>query len=348
MVKATRFMLTTFDALTCADVCLGDDFLRKHCSLVFEHVTYATWCLDHTKGDRPHTHLWLELGSKQFSPSALGKAMAQNVWDVQPHGARTAGHLYIAKKKGTPACSQGPFEFGECPANRLPRESADERMVRVVDLLKKGFTRRDIVVAYPVLARQVCFIGTLGDDICAGAVLPVLTPPKCLYVWGDPGVGKTYNVLAAARASGLSVHVVDWDADHFGDYVGQDILIFNEVDVFTSRREVRRFCGLLTDHPIAPVKWGRRAVTSRFIIFTSNVPPTGLSPWCSGRLDAPLGGFVSRVSSLPTIQLVDPTPHLPRSAERSTWETVRSKVAEFLVDDVCPPDKLAVHASLVD
>lgn len=156
------------------------------------------------------------------------------------------------------------YEFGDLPK---PSKSIDEQWKEAVEAFKNGKGDKES----RMYARYQRFFDNLETTYAELKDFDGDLKKKNLWIYGDPGTGKSRSVREYARLHGLRIYNKLpnkwWDG-----FEGQDIVLFEDADADTCRILIRQF-KLWTDRYVfaAELKGSRKDISPNFqFIITSN------------------------------------------------------------------------------
>lgn len=280
---------------------------------ILDDIRFAKWYVELTQAGDPHVHLYLHLKRARLSSFFITNLGTQ----IDYHRHTNTFGINYDQKEGKPPPVLGPFTYGT-PTSQGRRTDIEY----VVAELESGVPLLDLAREQPRLVPTIARCHYLLDSIAAAQIPVPATPPRVLWLWGDPGVGKSY---VRNYITDRPVHEQTWAATNFGEYRAEPVLLIQDM---RPRRKLDYF-QWFTDYPMVDTKYRNTRLKSPYIIVTSNVHPSAMS-------DDP--AWVSRYSVFHVCEVRDFTPAAPRTAPRPEhWAFIQAQLANFFADrDVEP------------
>lgn len=130
------------------------------------------------------------------------------------------------------------------------------------------------------------------------AIVSFRQEPTCLWLYGEPGVGKSQfakfiaNELSRIEGKDLTIYNRNPKDEYFSGYVGQDIVIYDDFGSSVKGVDIDEFVSMKSSNPyplnMAGIDDKGYPFTSRYIIICSNL--SGIlttdvitNPWCMDR-----------------------------------------------------------------
>lgn len=164
-----------------------------------------------------------------------------------------------------------PLQHGDISLREEKGQRSDLDRIRAA-ILDEGRTVDEVILSMPEAARVTKYVTELAAARDRAAVHGVERDVEVIYLYGDPGVGKTrwlydhYDDVARMT-----------DYRNFDAYNGERVLALDE---YGGQIDLRLLNGLLDRYPInLPARYYDRPARYETVVIISNMPPWALYDW---------------------------------------------------------------------
>lgn len=190
---------------------------------------------------------------------------------IEPRRGTVAEAVAYCTKEDSRVDGEAQLQHGDIPSRDDKGRRSDLDRIRAA-ILDEGRTVDEVILTMPEAARVTKYVSELAAARDRAAVRGVERDVEVIYLYGDPGVGKTRwlydNYDDVARLT---------DYRNFDAYNGEKILALDE---YGGQIDLRLLNGVLDRYPInLPARYYDRPARYETVVIISNQPPWALYDW---------------------------------------------------------------------
>lgn len=190
---------------------------------------------------------------------------------IEPRRGTVAEAVAYCTKEESRVDGEAPLQHGEIALRDEKGRRSDLDRIRAA-ILDEGRTVDEVILTMPEAARVTKYVSELAAARDRAAVRGVERDVEVIYLYGDPGVGKTrwlydhYDDVARLT-----------DYRNFDAYNGERVLALDE---YGGQIDLRLLNGVLDRYPIdLPARYYDRPARYETVVIISNQPPWVLYDW---------------------------------------------------------------------
>lgn len=190
---------------------------------------------------------------------------------IEPRRGTVSEAVAYCTKEDSRVDGEEPLQHGDIPSRDENGRRSDLDRIRAA-ILDEGRTVDEVILTMPEAARVAKYVTELAAARDRAAVRGVERDVEIIYLYGDPGVGKTrwlydhYDDVARMT-----------DYRNFDAYNGERVLALDE---YGGQIDLRLLNGVIDRYPInLPARYYDRPARYETVVIISNQPPWALYDW---------------------------------------------------------------------
>ena len=282
----TEILVLVFRGLTMKlkqyEVVSRDEFFREPIQdTIRRYRTIKKWAYIHhdkDEGSSPHYHIYLNFGSSGVDSKLVAEWFGLQESQVNRIQGRATDMLQYLTHSNESQKNKHQYSPSEVIAN-FDFEAEIQKSKIIGDFKKYSYAQQlEYIDTLPVSEKTQAFnkLTALWRLHCQVLTLNPNREIEVMFIYGRPGVGKTYYAKEFAKSRGYDVCVSSSSNDPWQDYLGQKCMILD--DMRDNAFEFQDLLKIIDNNTASSVqaRYGNKVFNGELIIITSSVP---LSFW---------------------------------------------------------------------